>query len=161
MPTFTRRSPRLLVLLTSAILSLTFASSPAQAATETITVWTDSGNDDQPLLEALVKPFEIANPTIHVTINVGPTGVDAVNLVKARLAAGTMDDVFVYYTGSLFQALDPTKNLVDLASEPWQSKVISSYSPTVSIAGRKYGAPFGSAMGGGILYNKIVYRKLA
>lgn len=151
---------RLSALLTSAILLPIFVSSPVGAVTETITVWTDSGNVNRPLLEALAKAFEVANPSIRVKINVGPSGVEAVNLVKARLAAGTMDDVFVYQSGSLFQALDPTKNLVDLANEPWQSKVISSYLPAVSIAERRYGAPFGSAMGGGILYNKIVYRKL-
>lgn len=160
MPTSTRRIRRLLVLLAAALFIPALVSPPARAATETITVWTDSGNDDQPLLTALAKAFEIANPNIHVKVNVGPSGVDAVNLVKARLAAGTMDDVFVYYTGSLFQALDPTKNLVDLAAESWQSRVVSSYLPAVSIAERKYAAPFGSAMGGGILYNKVVYRKL-
>ncbi len=160
MPTCTRHSLRLLALLTFAILLSTFTSTPAHAVTETITVWTDTGNVDQPLLSALAKAFEVANPHIHVSVDVGPSGVDAVNLVKARLADGTMDDVFVYESGSLFQALDPTRNLVDLANEPWQSKVISSYLPAVSIAERKYAAPFGSAMGGGILYNKIVYRKL-
>lgn len=155
-----QRMLRLVALLTSSILLFTFASTPAHAATETITAWTDSGNDDQPLLEALAKAFEIANPSVHVRVDVGPSGVEGVNLVKARLATGTMDDVFVYSAGSLFQALDPTKNLVNLANEPWQSKVISSYSPAVSIAKRKYGAPLGSAMGGGILYNKSVYKRL-
>jgi raffinose/stachyose/melibiose transport system substrate-binding protein len=70
------------------------------------------------------------------------------------------DDVFVYYAGSLFQGLDPTKNLVELTNEPWQSEVISSYYPGVSVGKRIYGAPFGSAMGGGILYNKAIYKKL-
>lgn len=148
------------MLLMSVVFLFSMAPIPARAAIETITVWTDSGNDDQPLTEALAKAFNIANPAIHVKVNVGPSGVAAANVVKARLASGTMDDVFVYYAGSLFQALDPTRNLVDLAKQPWQSRVISSYVPTVSIADRKYGAPFGSAMGGGILYNKVVYKKL-
>lgn len=160
MPLSARRISRLLVLLSSTILIFSFAAAPARAAAETITVWTDSGNDNQPLVEALAKSFELANPDVHVRVNVGPRGVAAVELVKARLAAGTMDDVFVYYSGSLLQAIDPTKNLVDLADQPWQSKVISSYWPTVSIGERKFGAPFGSASGGGILYNKSVYKKL-
>lgn len=133
---------------------------PAHAVAENLTVYTDSGNDDQPLLEALSKAFETANPGVHVTVDVGPSGVDAVKQVNAKLAAGTMEDVFVYNSGSLFQSLDPTKNLVDLANETWQSKVISSYLPAVSIGKRMYGAPFGSAMGGGILYNKSIYKKL-
>lgn len=160
MPLSTRHVYRLLVLLLSSALAASLALSPAHAATETITVWTDSGNDNQSLVQALAKAFERANPNLHVVVDVGPRGVDGVNLVKARLAAGTMDDVFVYNTGSLFQALDPTRNLVDLAAEPWQSQVISSFWPAVSIGEHKFGSPFGSAMGGGILYNKSVYKKL-
>lgn len=160
MTKFMHRMVGLSALFVSAILLPTFALPAAHAAPETINVWTDSGNDDKPLLSALAKAFEKANPSIHAVVHVGPAGVDAVNLVKDRLAAGTMDDVFIYYSGSLVQALDPTRNLVDLANEPWQSKVISSYFPAVSIAERKYGAPIGSAMGGGILYSKLVYKKL-
>ena len=80
--------------------------------------------------------------------------------MKTRLATGDMDDVFLYNSGSAFQALNPTQNLVDLTNEPWQSKVISSFYPTVSVGNQIYGGPIGSVMGGGILYNKLDYQKL-
>jgi raffinose/stachyose/melibiose transport system substrate-binding protein len=68
--------------------------------------------------------------------------------------------VLLYVSGSLFQSLDPTKNLVDLTKEPWQSTIIPSFSSTVSIGPKIFGAPVGTAMGGGILYNKVIYREL-
>lgn len=154
------RLVRFLALSVSTFL-VTSASPPvATAALATLNVWTDSGNDDEPLLKALALAFEKANPTVHVNVNVGPTGVEAVKLGEEMVVNGTMDDVFVYYAGSLFQSLDPTKNLVDLTQEPWQSNVLASYYPGVSVGSHIYGAPFGSAMGGGILYNKVVYSKL-
>lgn len=122
MPLSARRISRLLILLSTSILISSFALAPARAAVETITVWTDNGNDDQPLTEALANAFNKANPDVHVEVKVGPSGVAAVNLVKARLAAGNLDDVFVYYTGSLFQALDPTKNLVVLPRNHGRAK---------------------------------------
>ncbi len=160
MTNFKHRMVRLLAALTSSILLLTFALPAARAATETLSVYTDSGNNDQPMLVALVKAFERANPNIHVILDVGPAGVDSVASVKARLASGKMDDAFIYFSGSLFQSLNPTKYLVDLADQPWQKNVVSSFIPTVSVGPRIYGAPIGSAMGGGILYNKTIYQKL-
>lgn len=151
---------RLLAVLASSILLSTFALPVARAATETLSVYTDGESVNQSTVSAIAKAFEKANPSIHVTIHVGPTGVDAVNFVKTKMAAGTMEDVFLYQSGSLFQSLDPTKNLVDLTNEPWQSRVISSYYPVVSVGKRIFGAPLGSSMGGGILYNKVVYAKL-
>lgn len=156
-----RHVVRFLTLAVSALLVTSFSPPLAGAAGETIKVWTDDGNDDAPLLKAVAAAFEKANPKVHVIVNVGPAGDPAVQEVKQKLNAGTMtDDVFVYCAGSLFQGLDPTKNLVELTNEPWQSDVISSYYPGVSVGKRIYGAPFGSAMGGGILYNKGIYKKL-
>lgn len=152
---------KFLTLAMSAALMVASSPSVAHAAGESIHVWTDSGNDDELLLKAVAAAFEKANPTVQVLVDVGPTGDPAVEEIKQKLNAGTLpDDVFVYYAGSLFQGLDPTKNLVELTSEPWQSDVITSYYPGVSIGKRIFGAPFGSAMGGGILYNKAVYKKL-
>ncbi|HEX7404822.1 MAG TPA: ABC transporter substrate-binding protein [Candidatus Nanopelagicaceae bacterium] len=142
------------------ILATAVSGTAARAATETITVFTDSGNNDRPIIDAIARAFMSKNSNIHVVVKVGPSGTEAVNWVKARLATGNMDDVFVYYSGSLFQSLDPTRNLVNLAAEPWQSTVVASFYPVVSIGQKIYGAPLGSAMGGGILYNKVVYAKL-
>ncbi|MDP1719870.1 MAG: ABC transporter substrate-binding protein [Candidatus Nanopelagicaceae bacterium] len=155
-----RYTTRLLAFLLIPLLSFGLVAFPAAAATETLTVYCDGENVNRTLLMAVAHAFEKANPNIHIRVNIGPTGVEAVELVKSRLAAGTMDDVFLSQSGSLFQALDPTINLTELTNETWRSSVLSSYFPTVSIGDKLYGAPFGSAMGGGILYNKAVYKKL-
>jgi raffinose/stachyose/melibiose transport system substrate-binding protein len=142
------------------VLATAYLTQVAHASTETIKVFTDSGNDNKPIILAISQAFEKANPSIHVVVEIGPSGTDAVSAVKTRVNLGTMDDVFVYYPGSLFQSLDPTKNLVNLVDQPWRPTVVSSFYPAVSIGGRIYGAPLGSAMGGGILYNRAVYAKL-
>lgn len=134
---------------------------PAQAAIDNLTVYTDSGNNDKVMLQALAKAFENKNPDIHIALKVGPVGETSVKLVRQRLDAGKMEDVFIYFSGSLFQSLNPTKNLVNLTGEHWQSRVDPSFIPAVSVGARTYGAPIGSAMGGGILYNKSVYKRLS
>lgn len=152
---------RFIALTMTAFLIAPFSPPVARAAGETIHVWTDGGNDDEPLIKALAAAFETANPTVHIEVDVGPSGDPAVQEIKQKLHSATMtDDVSVYYAGSLFQGLDPTKNLVELTNEPWEADVVRSFFAAVSIGTRNYGAPFGSAMGGGILYNKGVYKKL-
>lgn len=155
-----RHVARSLTVLIAFLPALALAMPQAIATPETINVYSDGEIVNRTLITALAHAFEKANPNIHVHVNIGPTGVEAVELVKSRLAAGTMDDVFVSQSGSLFQALDPTINLIELTDEAWQFTVLASYFPVVSIGDKLYGAPFGSAMGGGILYNKVVYKKL-
>ena len=71
-----------------------------------------------------------------------------------------MDDVFLYNAGSLFQAMNPQKNLVDLTNEPFQANVLDSFKTVVTNGGKVFGAPIQGAMGGGVLYNKKVYADL-
>lgn len=133
---------------------------PSQAADTTITWLVDNGQTTQDVSKALVTAYEKANPGFKVTVNLRPGGADGDNLVKTKLATGEMEDVFTYNSGSLFQALAPTKNLLDLTNEPFEKNVLSSYNPVVSAGGKVYGIPFGTAVGGGILYNKKIYAKL-
>ena len=52
-------------------------------------------------------------------------------------------------------------NLVDLTAEPFQANVIDSFKTVVTgTDGKVYGAPIGTAMGGGILYNIPIYKEL-
>lgn len=154
-----RRMSRVITALFAAALAFSFAVPTASAAREEITVLTDDGIK-KPIIPAIARAFMKAYPNIRVTSKFGPAGGTFSDLIKAKLVAGKMEDVFLYNTGALFQSLDPTKNLVDLSSEPWQSTVISSFYPVVSIGAKIYGAPIGSAMGGGIFYNKAIYAKL-
>ena len=72
-----------------------------------------------------------------------------------------MADVFIYNSGSLFQALDPEKNLVPLTDEAFMANV-DDYVQAVRVTsgGQVYGVAVRQAMGGGILYNKPIYDKL-
>jgi raffinose/stachyose/melibiose transport system substrate-binding protein len=127
----------------------------------TITYMTDNAPDRVAISEAQIAAFEAANPDIHVEYESRPGGADGDNIVKTRLATGEMTDVFFYNSGSLFQALNPAENLVDLTNEPWQANVLDSFKPTVTAPdGTLRGAPSGTAMGGGILYNKPIYEEL-
>lgn len=108
----------------------------------------------------LAAAFHKANPTITVKVETRPGGTDGDNLVKSRLATGSMNDVFLYNTGSLFQALHPDQTLQPLTDQPWVKDLTSDFKKTVSTSQALYGAPNGSTFDGGIMYNKKVYAKL-
>jgi raffinose/stachyose/melibiose transport system substrate-binding protein len=108
----------------------------------------------------MAAAFHKANPTITVKVDTRPGGTDGDNLVKTRLSTGTMDDVFLYNTGSLFQALHPDQTLQPLTNEPWVKDLTSDFKKTVSTSKGLYGAPNGSTFDGGIMYNKKVYAQL-
>jgi raffinose/stachyose/melibiose transport system substrate-binding protein len=110
--------------------------------------------------EALIAAFEQKNPNVKIKLETGPQGSELDNLIKTRLATGEMNDVFVYLAGSLFQALKPESQLQPVNDEEWVKDLDPTYAKTVSANDQVYGAPFGSAFGGGILYNKKVYEKL-
>jgi raffinose/stachyose/melibiose transport system substrate-binding protein len=82
------------------------------------------------------------------------------NIVKTRLATGEMTDLFWYNSGSLLQALNPTETLVDLSDQSFMSNVNGAFIAGVSAGDGVYGAPAQTAMGGGILYNKVIYAEL-
>ncbi len=108
----------------------------------------------------MAAAFHKANPTITVKVDTRPGGTDGDNLVKTRLSTGTMDDVFLYNTGSLFQALHPDQTLQPLTDQPWVKDLTSDFKKTVSTPKALYGAPNGSTFDGGIMYNKKVYARL-
>ncbi|HEY8577256.1 MAG TPA: extracellular solute-binding protein [Devosia sp.] len=111
--------------------------------------------------EALIAAFEAANPDVNVELETRPAGGEGDNLIKTRLATGLLPDVVSYNSGSLLQALNPSQNFVDLTDEPWQATVVDSFKSVVTGSdGRLYGGPHGTAMGGGILYNKPIYEEL-
>ena len=108
----------------------------------------------------LAAAFHKANPTITVKVDTRPGGTDGDNLVKTRLSTGTMDDVFLYNSGSLFQALHPDSTLQPLTNEPWVKDLTSDFKKTVSTSKGLYGAPNGTTFDGGVMYNKKVYAQL-
>jgi raffinose/stachyose/melibiose transport system substrate-binding protein len=119
-------------------------------------------NSDQAVkpAKALADAFHQKNPNITVKVETRPQGGDGDNVVKTRLSTQEMTDIFAYNSGSLFQALKPEQNLVALNDEDFVGRLDDAFTPSVSAKDQVYGAPFGSAFGGGILYNKKVYEKL-
>jgi raffinose/stachyose/melibiose transport system substrate-binding protein len=71
-----------------------------------------------------------------------------------------MEDVFIYNTGSLLQAIRPDQNLVDLSDQPWMDEVDDDFKSTVETDNGIYAAPGGTSFAGGVLYNKKVYAQL-
>jgi raffinose/stachyose/melibiose transport system substrate-binding protein len=108
----------------------------------------------------LVKGFTAKNPDITIKVETRPAGTDGDNVVKTRLSTNDMSNVFMYNSGSLFQAINPKTNLVPLTGEKFLDNVTPSFFPTVSVGNDRYGVPFGTAMGGGVLYNRPIFAKL-
>jgi raffinose/stachyose/melibiose transport system substrate-binding protein len=136
------------------------ASGGSASGKTTITLLTDNADTTVKSADAVIAAFQKANPDIVVKTETRPGGSDGDNIVKTKLSTQEMEDVFWYNSGSLMQALSPEKNLVDLTGDPVLKDTDPSFLPTVTQNGKVYGAPVGTAMGGGILYNKDVYAKL-
>ncbi len=141
----------LLVLSTSAI---------AAQDTVTLTYFVDENQNTQDMARALVDAYTAMNPNVTINIESRPAGTEGDNIVKTRLATGDMTDIFFYNSGSLLQALNPSDTLVDLSDQPFIDNIVDSFLPTVSQNGGIFGVPTGTAMGGGILYNRVVYEQL-
>ena len=110
--------------------------------------------------EALIDAFQKENPNITIELETRPQGGEGDNVVKTRLSTQEMTDIFMYNSGSLFQALKPESQLQAVNDESWVGDLDDAFKPSVSVNDQVYGAPFGSAFGGGILYNKKVYADL-
>lgn len=126
----------------------------------TITLLTDNAPASSTWAKAVSTAFEKANPKITVKLDTRVQGSDGDNLIKTRLSTGEMADVFTYNTGSLFQALHPDNTLTPLPDASWTKDLTPEFKTTVSTSKGIYGAPLGTSFGGGVLYNKAVYKKL-
>ena len=110
--------------------------------------------------EALAAAYTAAHPDVTFDIETRPGGAEGDNIVKTRLATGEMADVFLYNSGSLFQALNPTQTLAPVDDLAAQANILDSFKTVVTAEGHVYGVPIGTAMGGGILYNIPIYEDL-
>jgi raffinose/stachyose/melibiose transport system substrate-binding protein len=129
-------------------------------ATE-ITFLTGATDNDVASAKAVIEAFQAANPNITVKHDTRPGGSEGDNLVKTRLATGDMSEVFIYNNGSLLQAIKPEQNLHPLDGEPWVGQLEQTFADSSKGAdGKLYGGPYGTAFGGGVLYNIPVYEKL-
>lgn len=109
---------------------------------------------------AMATAFHAANPSITVNVQTRPQGSDGDNAVKTKLSTGDMADVFAYNNGSLLQALKPATNLVSVSDQSWASDLDPVFSKSTTVDGKLYGAPGGTAFGGGVLYNIPIFKRL-
>jgi raffinose/stachyose/melibiose transport system substrate-binding protein len=118
--------------------------------------------DNQATLDGLKAVTDLIEKKFNIatTYDLRPNGAEGDNVVKTRLATNDMDDLNFYNTGSLFAAIHPEANFVDLSNEPFMANVTDSFKSTVSDKGKFYAIPSGSSMAGGWLYNKKVYAEL-
>lgn len=152
---------KLFALMGASTLGLMMAANAVQAQQSGyLSFLIDNGPQSVAVAEAWVAAYTEANPDVTIDIEVRPGGGEGDNIVKTRLATGAMADVFFYNSGSLFQALNPSQNLLPLTDAPFQANVQDSFKLVVSAGGEVYGAPFAPAMGGGIFYNKPLYEEL-
>ena len=126
----------------------------------TITFLTTNDDPAVKSANALIAAFKTSNPDITIKVDTRPGGSDGDNLVKTKLATGDMAEVFNYNNGSLFQALKPAQNLTPMDDQPWVTGLQKLFVDSTTADGKIYGAPYGTAFGGGVLYNKPVYAKL-
>ncbi|MFC0025373.1 ABC transporter substrate-binding protein [Neobacillus cucumis] len=114
---------------------------------------------DQEGIRAVVEKIE-KKYQIKTDIETRPSGVEGHQVMKTRLATGDMADLVIYNSGSLLQSLNPEEYFVDLKDEPFMRKIVPSFKDSVTVNGKVFGLPLGSAIAGGWLYNKKVYQEL-
>lgn len=131
-------------------------AAPAQKTTLKLLI------DNQSDLSGIKAEIEYIEKKLNIAteIDLRPGGTEGDNVVKTRLATGDMDDLCFYNSGSLFQALNPEQNFVDLTNEPYMNNIMDSFKSVVTYNGKVYGIPSGSASAGAWLYNKKVYTEL-
>jgi raffinose/stachyose/melibiose transport system substrate-binding protein len=149
----------LFICIAIGLLTLSVAAVSAQDSI-TLTYLVDDSQNSQDMTKALIEAYTAEHPNVTINIESRPGGTEGDNIVKTRLATGDMTDIFFYNSGSLLQALNPSQTLVDLSDQPYIENIVDSFLPTVSQNGGVFGVPTGTAMGGGILYNKAVYEEL-
>lgn len=129
-------------------------------ATE-LSILVDNSPDTVALTQALTSSYSKLHPDVEFEIELRPGGGEGDNIVKTRLATGEMADIFLYNSGSLLQALRPSRTLEPINDLANFSNILSSFTSTVSDdKGNVFAVPIQPAMGGGILYNKRIYKEL-
>ena len=125
-----------------------------------LSVLVDSQEATVTTMQGLIDAYTAKNPDVTIEVENRPQGSEGDNLVKTRLQTGDMPDLFWYNSGSLMQALAPEKTMVDLSGEPFMDAVSDTFKAGVTAGDGVYGVPVGTAMGGGVLYNKKIYAQL-
>ena len=154
----------LVLFLTLIIISQGFAGGGSQSSSsrtggnQVLTFLTDKDSAFEGL-QAVIDAFQ-KKYNVRINVDIRPGGTEGDNIIKTRLATGDMSDLFGYNTGSLLQAINPERNIMDITNEPFAAAVTDDFKRSASVNGRLYAVPFGSNVAGAILYNKPIYREL-
>jgi raffinose/stachyose/melibiose transport system substrate-binding protein len=135
-------------------------SSSGEGGEVTLEFLVDNGPTSVRTAEGLAADYHRQHPNVTIEVETRPEGGDGDNVVKTRLATGEMADIFLYNTGSLFQALNPQETLLPVTDKAVLDRLQESFTPSVTAGDEVYGVPMGVALGGGVLYNKAVYDEL-
>ncbi len=128
----TLKLTRRVALTFAAALTFSTALAGAAQAQTTLSFLVDNADASVQWANQLVTDFEAINPD-HQDHHRDASGRHRRRqLIKTRLATGEMTDIFNYNAGSLFQAINPIQNIVDLNDEPWQANVLSSFKSVVT-----------------------------
>ena len=149
-----------ILVLVLVLIAIPIASTAMAQDTIKLSYLVDDSQANSGMATALAEAYMAQHPNVEINVELRPGGTEGDNIVKTRLATGDMTDVFWYNSGSLLQALNPSQTLVDLSDQPFIENIVESFLPTVSQGDAIFGVPTGTAMGGGILYNKKVYEEL-
>ncbi|WP_127556559.1 ABC transporter substrate-binding protein [Saccharospirillum alexandrii] len=125
-----------------------------------LSLLSDNSPNSVAVANALVAAYQERNPNVEISVEIRPGGSEGDNIVRTRLATGSMTDLFIYNSGSLMQALNPSRTLVDLSDEDFMERISPSYQSVVAQGEGVYGVPFEAGMGGGIFYNRGLYEEL-
>ncbi len=131
------------------------SSSSRRASTPTLTVWTFP--QDTPATRAVYGRFE---RKFHVRLKlvILPT-VGTELAVQTKWNSGARPDILEYHPTSLFWALNPKKNLVDLSNLPFVKKSGMLAKVSGSFEGHTYAAQVADPTVFGAFYNKAVLAK--
>lgn len=163
------RAPLTLLILATAGATLTACSGIGSSGggggggsggSTTVSFLVDNADQTVKAANSVAAAFQAANPNIKISVQTRPQGSDGDNVVKTRLSTGDMTDVFEYNNGSLMQALKPAQNLVAVSDQSWASDLDKTFVDSTTSDSKLYGAPWGTAFGGGVLYNIPVFKKL-
>jgi raffinose/stachyose/melibiose transport system substrate-binding protein len=109
----------------------------------------------QAVIDAIQRRYNI-----RTNLDIHPGGTEGDNIIKTRLATGDMADIFVHNTGSLLQAINPERNVMDITNEPFAATLTDEFKRSASVNGRLYAVPSSNNGAGAILYNKVIYQQL-
>jgi hypothetical protein len=126
----------------------------------TLTFLVDNSEDTVAQAEALADGFNEQSDGITVEVETRPQGGEGDNVVKTRLSTGDMTDVFMYNSGSLFQALNPSETMAPVGDEEWVGSLQEEFVQSVTADDQVYGAPWGPFQAGGMMYHIPTYEEL-